>query len=67
MILPFRHIEAPFDLNTDEWAELGAILLQTRERLAAFSPDGFTIGWNVGAVAGQEVFPPPARHWTVFW
>jgi diadenosine tetraphosphate (Ap4A) HIT family hydrolase len=27
-----------------------------RDRLSGFEPDGYTIGWNVGAVAGQEIF-----------
>ena len=56
MIVPFRHIETPFDLDAEDWAELGAALMQAKSLLAAFDPAGWTIGWNVGAVAGQEVF-----------
>lgn len=56
IVVPFRHVETPFELMPDEWRDLGAALALAREHLATFRPDGFTIGWNVGAVAGQEVF-----------
>ena len=56
MIVPVRHIETPFELNAHEWAELGTALEQAKSVLARFEPSGWTIGWNVGAVAGQEVF-----------
>jgi diadenosine tetraphosphate (Ap4A) HIT family hydrolase len=56
MIVPHRHVETPFELNAPEWAELGTMLDLARAHLAQFRPDGFTIGWNVGGVAGQEVF-----------
>lgn len=56
IVVPFRHVETPFELTPNEWRDLGVALALARERLATFRPDGFTIGWNVGAVAGQEVF-----------
>ena len=56
MIVPHRHVETPFELGADEWLEMGIMLDLAREHLAQFSPEGFTVGWNVGAVAGQEVF-----------
>lgn len=55
MIVPHRHVETPFELNATEWAALGGMLPLARNFLETFAPDGFTIGWNVGAVAGQEV------------
>lgn len=54
--MPHRHIETPFDLTPDEWSDMGVALDLVREHLASYRPDGFTIGWNVGAVAGQEIF-----------
>lgn len=56
IIVPHRHIATPFELNDMEWAELGAALDVARAQLARFEPAGWTIGWNVGAVAGQDVF-----------
>lgn len=56
MIIPVRHVETPFDLTPVEWMATHAMLLQAREILGAEAPDGFSVGWNVGAVAGQEVF-----------
>lgn len=55
MVVPFRHAETPFDLTAAEWGDLGDMLARAREHLAAHRPDGFTIGWNVGAAAGQHV------------
>ncbi|MDG1530130.1 MAG: HIT domain-containing protein [Paracoccaceae bacterium] len=56
MIVPYRHIETPFCLNADEWAEIGEALNIARKHLEPANPNGFTVGWNVGATAGQTVF-----------
>lgn len=56
IVVPFRHVVAPFAMAPDEWRDLGVALCLARDHLAAFRPNGFTIGWNVGTVAGQEVF-----------
>lgn len=56
IIVPHRHVVTPFELNGAEWAELGTALDAARAHLARFEPTGWTIGWNVGAVAGQDVF-----------
>ena len=55
MIIPFRHQAAPYDLNADEWRDVFDLLQRARTHLAAAKPDGYTIGWNVGNAAGQEV------------
>jgi diadenosine tetraphosphate (Ap4A) HIT family hydrolase len=55
MVIPRRHIETPFDLSPVEWQEMGQALESARNHLARFKPDGFTVGWNVGGVAGQTV------------
>jgi diadenosine tetraphosphate (Ap4A) HIT family hydrolase len=55
MIVPFRHSETPFDINATEWQDIGEMLVHARQHFVAHKPDGFTIGWNVGAVAGQEI------------
>lgn len=55
MVIPRRHSTTPFDMTAGEWADLPIALSHARDALAPLSPDGFTIGWNVGAVAGQTV------------
>ncbi|MFK0166850.1 HIT family protein [Rhizobium sp. NPDC090279] len=56
MIILRRHAEDPFDIWPEEWVELGEMLVMAKAHLASYDPDGFTLGWNVGAVAGQHVF-----------
>jgi diadenosine tetraphosphate (Ap4A) HIT family hydrolase len=51
-----RHAESPFDIRSEEWAGLGEMLTMAKAHLEYCDPDGFTLGWNVGAVAGQHVF-----------
>lgn len=55
MIIPFRHCATPFDLNADEWRDVFELLERARAHLSPSGPDGYTIGWNVGAAAGQTV------------
>ena len=57
MIVPRVHRETVFDLTPDEWAETLALLQRARALLdEQFRPDGYNVGWNSGAVGGQEVF-----------
>lgn len=55
MIIPFRHIETPFEFTSQEWASVQPLLSKAHERLLEHAPDGFNLGWNVGQVGGQEV------------
>ncbi|KRA45614.1 HIT family protein [Devosia sp. Root635] len=55
MIVPFRHSDSPFDLTADEWRDAFELLHRARVHLSPAAPDGYTIGWNVGAAAGQTV------------
>jgi diadenosine tetraphosphate (Ap4A) HIT family hydrolase len=57
MIVPRAHRETVFDLTPDEWAETYALLQRARALLdERYRPDGYNVGWNSGAVGGQEVF-----------
>jgi diadenosine tetraphosphate (Ap4A) HIT family hydrolase len=56
MIVTHRHIETPFELNADEWSEIADALEFIKDRFSSAAVDGFTLGWNVGEVAGQDVF-----------
>ena len=63
MIIPLRHAETPFDLNDDEWLALKSLLDEAKKILDARGAQGYSVGWNVGAVAGQHV---PHAHLHVF-
>ena len=55
MIIPLRHVETPFDLNGEEWLELLILLSKAKAHLDKSDAQGYSIGWNVGEVAGQSV------------
>ncbi|MBL8251773.1 MAG: YqgE/AlgH family protein, partial [Candidatus Competibacter sp.] len=56
LLVPRRHVGSLFDLTMVEWVELGQLLVELRATLAAERrPDGFNIGVNEGAAAGQTV------------
>ncbi len=63
MIIPLRHVETPFDLNEAEWLALKGLLTEAKKILDARGAQGYNVGWNVGAVAGQHV---PHAHLHVF-
>ena len=56
MLIPRRHSETPFEMSVEEWSAFGDILNLAKAHFAHHEPDGFTLGWNVGAVGGQHVF-----------
>jgi diadenosine tetraphosphate (Ap4A) HIT family hydrolase len=56
MIVPHRHVEIPFKLNYEERSEVSEALSSVKSRFDFKNANGFTVGWNVGAVAGQDVF-----------
>lgn len=57
IIIPKEHREALFDLTEEEWIATFSLLKLVKEMLdIEHEPDGYNIGWNIGSVAGQEVF-----------
>lgn len=57
LLVPRRHVATWFEATPEEQAELMAGLeIARREILQRHQPDGFNIGINVGAAAGQTVF-----------
>jgi diadenosine tetraphosphate (Ap4A) HIT family hydrolase len=57
LIIPKRHVSSWFDATAEEQAELLAALDLARQAVeATHHPDGYNIGINVGAAAGQTVF-----------
>ncbi|HRQ36357.1 MAG TPA: HIT family protein [Chloroflexota bacterium] len=57
LIIPRQHRETAFELTAVEWQDTYALLQRVKNWLdAQVAPDGYNLGWNVGAVGGQEVF-----------
>lgn len=53
MIAPNRHVTSLEDLTQEERTEIMELLIKTvRVLKAAFTPDGFNIGFNIGKAAG---------------
>ena len=56
MVVPNRHVGALEDLSADEVGELWAVAVQAKRALdAAFRPDGYNLGINLGPAAGAGV------------
>jgi histidine triad (HIT) family protein len=55
MIIPRRHVSSVFNLTPEEWASAYDLLQQAKRILDEAQPDGYNVGWNVGAVGGQTV------------
>lgn len=58
LIIPNRHVADYFDLNPNEKTDIQHLLIEHKSRIEQSdkSVDGFNIGINVGATAGQTVF-----------
>jgi ATP adenylyltransferase len=58
LVLPRRHVPAYFDLNREEMMAVEDLLDQLHDDILVEDPtvEGFNIGVNIGAVAGQTVF-----------
>ena len=55
LVIPKRHVASFFDMTEAEQAALLHLLNQSEKFIAAkHSPDGYNIGVNVGAAAGQN-------------
>lgn len=56
LVVPRRHVADLFSLPAVEQADVWRLVATVRERvLAERHPDGFNVGLNVGAAAGQTV------------
>ena len=58
LVIPKRHTETIFDLTDDEVLACNRLLLEQRQAILQRdgSVQGFNVGMNAGAVAGQTVF-----------
>lgn len=56
LLIPRRHVETFFALNQAELKDFFGLLLALRQIIQRqFSPDGFNVGVNIGAAAGQTI------------
>lgn len=56
LVVPRRHVESVFALGPEEQADLWALVARVRlELVGEHGPDGFNVGVNDGAAAGQTV------------
>lgn len=56
LVIPYRHFANYFDINDEECEELWSLVARGREICEEkFHPDGYNIGINVGAAAGQSI------------
>ena len=57
LVISKRHATDFFDLSADEMASFHDMIHQVREMLdREYKPEGYKLGMNCGAVAGQSVF-----------
>jgi len=57
MVVPRAHRVTVFDLCPDEWEATMRLTNKAKSYLdLKYNPDGYNVGWNCGAIAGQTVF-----------
>jgi diadenosine tetraphosphate (Ap4A) HIT family hydrolase len=57
LIIPRAHRESVFELTREEWSATHEMLHHVKNLIdREFKPDGYNLGWNCGAVGGQEIF-----------
>ncbi len=68
MVSPVRHVASLEDLEPHEAAEIHALTVQGIAALtASSSPDGFNVGWNLGAIAGGSIAAHLHQHIVPRW
>ncbi len=57
LVVPERHVASLFDLDAEERADVWRLVDEVRAALLeSHGPDGFNVGVNDGAAAGQTVW-----------
>ena len=68
MVAPFRHTPDLGDLDEAEAAEVHDLTVRAIRALAAvYHPEGFNVGWNLGAVAGGSIAGHLHEHVVPRW
>lgn len=56
LVIPKRHVAGFFDLKSEEISACMDLITEERKLLdEEFNPDGYNIGVNIGAAAGQSI------------
>ncbi|WP_096153280.1 MULTISPECIES: HIT family protein [Bacillus] len=56
LIIPKKHHENAFELTKEEWSDTYELLQKAKQYVdEKYSPDGFTLGWNVGDASNQSI------------
>ena len=56
VIIPKSRVSTPFELTDEEWLSTKKMIDIIKRHLdEEYNPDGYNLGWNVGAIAGQTV------------
>lgn len=56
LIVPKKHRQTVFDLTAEEWAATYELMQQVKTYAdTRYSPDGYTLGWNVGEASNQSI------------
>ena len=68
MVAPIRHTHDLGDLDEAEAAEVHLLTVQAIRALqAVYGPEGFNVGWNLGAVAGGSITGHLHEHVVPRW
>jgi histidine triad (HIT) family protein len=56
VLIPKAHRETVFDLTSEEWNAMHALLQDVYQYMNdRYEPSGYTIGWNSGEIGGQHI------------
>lgn len=56
MVIPYRHVEDPLELNPDEWRAMNDLIRPVLKALREeYRPHGFNVGMNIGVAAGAGI------------
>ena len=68
MVAPYRHIGELAELSAAEVAERHLLTVASLDALrAVYHPDGFNVGWNLGAMAGGSITGHLHEHVVPRW
>jgi len=68
MVAPYRHVGELGDLDEPEAVELHRVTVGALDALrAVYAPEGYNVGWNLGAVAGGSITGHLHEHVVPRW
>jgi len=68
MVAPYRHVGELGDLDEPEAVELHRVTVGAVDALrAVYAPEGYNVGWNLGAVAGGSITGHLHEHVVPRW